>query len=57
LVFWAKKNPNIDEHGIARWIRVDINPPSSMPKMLIPAAGKVEKCPPSHRNEKQTNME
>jgi len=57
VVFCAKKNPNIDEHGTEICTSVEIRPPSSMPKMDIPAAGKVEKCPPSQRNDKQTNTE
>lgn len=52
----VKANPVREENGTEKNIRVKIYPPFSIPKISTAAAGKVEKWPPSHKNDKAMQM-
>jgi hypothetical protein len=45
-----------EDNGTEKNIRVKIYPPFSIPKISTAAAGKVEKWPPSHKNDRAMQM-
>ena len=47
----------IADKGTQKNIIVNICPPFSTPKMLTAKVGNIEKCAPSAKNAKKTNME